>query len=73
MEVVEVVQHVPTAGVLIVVRQCHRSCQYVEVASLYGVLLQVQFLDKAVDMPVASMTGAWGRQFRKLRHPQLQC
>ena len=51
MEVVEVVQHVPTAGFLIVVCQCH--------ASLYGVLLQVQFLDKVVDMPVASMTGAW--------------
>ena len=32
----------------------------VEVASLCGVLPQVQFLDKAVDMPVASMTGALG-------------
>ena len=40
---------------------------------LRGVLPQVQFLDKVVDMPVASMTGAWGRQCRKLRHPQLQC
>ena len=73
MEVVKVVQHVPTAGVLIVVCQCHRSCRYVEVASFHGVLLQVQFLDKVVDMLVASMTGAWGRQCRKLRHPQLQC
>ena len=27
--------------------------------ALCGVLPQVQFLDKAVDMPVASMTGAW--------------
>ena len=73
MEVVEVVQHVPTAGVLIVVCQCHRSYRYVEVASFHCVLPQVQFLDKVVDMPVASMTGAWGRQCRKLRHPQLQC
>ena len=73
MEAVEVVQHVPTAGELIVVCQCHRSCRYVEVASLYGVLPQAQFLDKVVDMPVASMTGAWGRQCRKLRHSQLQC
>ena len=73
MEDVEVVQHVPTAGELIVVCQCHRSCRYVEAASLYGVLPQAQFLDKVVDMPVASMTGAWGRQCSKLRHPQLQC
>ena len=73
MEVVEVVQHVPSAGELIVVCQCHRSCRYVEVASLYGVLPQAQFLDKVVVMPVASMTGAWGRQCSKLRHPQLQC
>ena len=73
MEDVEVVQHVPTAMELIVVCQCHRSCRYVEVASLYGVLPQVQFLDKVVDMPVASMTGAWGRQCSKLWHPQLQC
>ena len=51
MEEVEVMQHVPTAGEQIVVCQCHRSCRYVEVASLCGVLLQVQFLDK---MPVAS-------------------
>ena len=54
MEVVEVFQHVPSAGEQIVVCQCHRSCRYVEVASLCGVLPQVQFLDKAVDMPVAS-------------------
>ena len=40
---------------------------------LRGVLPQVQILDKVVDVPVASMTGAWGRQCRKLRHPQLQC
>ena len=73
MEVVEVVLLVPTAGEQIVVCQCHRSCRYVEVASLCGVLPQVQFLDKVGDMPVASMTGAWGRQCRKLRHPQLQC
>ena len=33
----------------------------VEVAC-YGVLPLVQFLDKVADMPVASMTGAWGRQ-----------
>ena len=33
----------------------------VEVAS-FGVLPLVQFLDKVADMPVASMTGAWGRQ-----------
>ena len=39
---------------------------------MYGVP-QAQFLDKVVDMPVASMTGAWGCQCRKLRHPQLQC
>ena len=71
MEVVEVVQHVPSAGELIVVCQCHRSCRYVEVASLYGVLPQVQLLDKVADLPVASMTGAWGRQCRKLWHPQL--
>ena len=43
----------PSAGELIVVCQCHRSCPYVEVASLYGVLPQVQFLDKVVDMSVA--------------------
>ena len=73
MEVVEVVLLVPTAGEEIVVCQCHRSCRYVEVTSLCGVLPQVQFLDKVGDMPVASMTGAWGRQCRKLRHPQLQC
>ena len=42
-------------------------------ASLYGVLPQVQFLDKVVDMLVASMTGASGPQCSKLRHPQLQC
>ena len=72
MEVVEVVLLVPTAGEQIVVCQCHRSCRYVE-ASLCGVLPQVQFLDKVGDMPVASMIGAWGRQCRKLRHPQLQC
>ena len=53
MEVVEVFLLVPSAGELIVVCQCHRSCRYVEVASLYGVLPQVQFLDKVVDMPVA--------------------
>ena len=70
-KLLEVVQHVPTAGELIVVCQCHRSCRYVEVASLYGVLPQAQLLDKVVDMPVASMTGAWGRQCSKLRHPQL--
>ena len=58
METVEVVQHVP-GGELIVVCQCHRSCRYVEVASLFGVLPQVQFFDKVVDMPVASLTGAW--------------
>ena len=58
MEDVEVVQLVPTAGEQIVVCQCHRSCRYVEAASLYGVLPQAQFLDKVVDMPVASMTGA---------------
>ena len=34
MEDVEVVQHVPTAGELIVVCQCHRSCRYVEVEQL---------------------------------------
>ena len=55
----------PTAGVLIVVCQCHRSCRYVEVASFHGVLPQVQFLDKVVDMPVASMTGAWGSSVQK--------
>ena len=54
MEEVEVIQHVPTAGEQIVVCLCHRSCRYVEVASLCGVLPQVQFLDKVVDMPVAS-------------------
>ena len=32
----------------------------------------VQFLDKVADMPVASMTGAWGRQCRKLWCSQLQ-
>ena len=37
----------------------------VEVAS-FGVLPLVQFLDKVADMPVASMTGALGRQCRKL-------
>ena len=57
----------------IVVCQCHRSCRYVEVASLCGVLPQVQLLDEVADLPVASMTGAWGRQCRKLRLSQLQC
>ena len=33
----------------------------VEVAG-FGELPQAQFLDKAADLPVASMTGAWGRQ-----------
>ena len=32
----------------------------------FGVLPQVQFLDKVADTLVASMTGAWGRQCRKL-------
>ena len=27
-------------------------------------LSPVQFLDKVADSPVASMTGAWGRQYR---------
>ena len=53
MEDVEVVQLVVTAGGLIVVCQCHRSCCGVEVAS-FGVLSLVQFLDKVADMPVAS-------------------
>ena len=35
MEAVEVVQHVPTAGELILVCQCHRSCWYVEVACFH--------------------------------------
>ena len=52
--------------------QCHRSCRTLWWNCLRGVLPQMQFLDKVVDMPVASMTGAWGRQCRKLRHPQLQ-
>ena len=47
------IQHVRTAWEQIVVCQCHRSCRYVEVASLCGILPQVKFLDKAVDMPVA--------------------
>ena len=71
-DAVEVVQHVP-GGELIVVCQCHRSCRYVEVARLFGLLPQVLFLDKVVDLLVASMTGVWGRQCRKLRLPQLQC
>ena len=33
----------------------------VEVAC-FGVLPLVQLLDKVADMPVASMSGAWGRQ-----------
>ena len=31
----------------------------------FGVLPQVQFLDKVADLPVASMTGALGDQCRK--------
>ena len=46
---------------------------YVEMASFCGAHPQGQFLDKVADLPVASMTGAWGRQCRKLRHSQLQC
>ena len=72
VEDVEVIQHVRTAVEQIVVCQCHRSCRTLWWNCLSGVLPQVQFLDKVVDMPVASMTGAWG-QCRKLRHPQLQC
>ena len=37
----------------------------VEVAG-FGELPQVAVLDRAADLPVASMTGAWGRQCRKL-------
>ena len=74
MEAVEVFQLVPIAGEQIVVCQCHRSCQYVEVASLCGVLPQVQFLDKAVDMPVASNDRCLGLSVQKnCGHPQLQC
>ena len=72
MEDVEVVQLVPTAGEQIVVCQCHRSCCMWRWPA-FGVLPLVQLLDKVADMPVASMTGAWGRQCRKLRHPQLLC
>ena len=32
------------------------------------VLPLVQLLDMVADLPVASMTGAWGRQCRKLRY-----
>ena len=45
MEAVEVFQLVPTVGEQIVVCQCTDHA---------GVLPQVQFLDKAVDMRVAS-------------------
>ena len=38
-----------------------------------GVLPLVQLLDKVADLLVASMTGAWGRQCRKLRLSQLLC
>ena len=58
------VQLVPTAGEQIVVCQCHRSCGYVEMS---GLLPLVQLLAKVADVPVASLTGAWGRQCRKLR------
>ena len=60
----------PSAGELIVVCQCHRSCRYVEVASLSGVLPQVQFLDKVVDMPVA-MGSPWS--FHRFTSPSLWC
>ena len=61
MEDVEVVQLVPTAREQIVVSLCHRSCWYVEVASVRRASTGAapgQF----ADLPVASMTGAWGRQ-----------
>ena len=69
MEEVEVIQHVPTAEEQIVVCQCHRSCRYVEVASLCGVLPQVQFLDKAVDTPVASNDSCLGLSVQKTMDP----
>ena len=48
------------AGGQIVVCQCHRSgCVW---KWPHGVLPLVQFLDKVADMPVASLTGTWGRQ-----------
>ena len=69
---VEVIQHVPIAGDQIVVCQCHRSCRYVEVASLCGDP-QLQFSDKAVDMPVASNARCLGLSVQKtVEFPQLQ-
>ena len=69
MEAVEVFQLVPTAGEQIVVCQCHRSCRSVEVASLCGVLPQVQLLDKAVYMPVASNDKCLGLSVQKTADP----
>ena len=40
-------------------------CRYVDVASLCGVLSQVQFLDKVVDMPVASNDKCLGLSVQK--------
>ena len=57
MEDVEVVQLVPIAG--------NRSW-YASATDLARPL--VQLLDKVADLPVASMTGAWGRLCRKLRY-----
>ena len=48
------------AGGQIVVCQCHRSCWVWRWP--HGVLPLVQFLDKVADLPVASLTGTWGRQ-----------
>ena len=40
-------------------------CRYVEVASLCGVLPQVQFFDKAIDMPIASNDRCLGLSVQK--------
>ena len=61
---VEVIQHVPTAVEQIVVYQCHRSCQNVEVEQLVRCrshkceILLVLFLDTVDDARCCSTTGA---------------
>ena len=55
-------QLVPTAGGQIVVCQCHRSCWTWRWPSRRASTGAVPV--KVADLPVASMTGAWGCQCR---------
>ena len=58
----------------IVVFQCHKTCQNVEVEQLVRYFPQVQFLDKVYVARCCTMTGAQGLTEQKtVQVPQLQC